>query len=89
MNKHVAGVVAGVAVVLSLVANAVMAEEAGAGKPRKEFKRPVTVFILARQSNMEGLGGKRSLASTSITGTAITREVPGCTPWLAIVWPRQ
>ena len=61
MKKQVARVVAGMVVVLSLVANAVMAEEAGAGKPQKKFKGPVKVFILAGQSNMEGLGGKWSL----------------------------
>ncbi|MCY2950506.1 MAG: hypothetical protein NTU53_00825 [Planctomycetota bacterium] len=61
MKKHVAGVVAGVMIALSLVASAVMAEEAGTGKPQKKFKGPVKVFILAGQSNMEGLGGKWSL----------------------------
>ena len=61
MKKQIAGVDAGVAVVLSLMANVVMAEEAGAGQPQKKFKGPVKVFILAGQSNMEGLGGKWSL----------------------------
>jgi len=57
MKKQVVGVVAGVAVVLSLVANAVMAEEADAGKPQQKFNGPVKVFILAGQSNMEGHAG--------------------------------
>jgi len=49
-------------VVVGLAAGLQAAEEqAGAGKPRKEFKGPVKVFILAGQSNMEGLGGKWSL----------------------------
>jgi alpha-galactosidase len=46
---------------MSWVANAVMAQQAGAGKPRQEFKGPVKVFILAGQSNMEGLGGVQTL----------------------------
>jgi len=39
---------------MSLVANAVMAQQAGAGKPRQAFKGPVKGFILAGQSNMQG-----------------------------------
>ena len=38
-----------------------MAEQPGAGKTQKQFKGPVKVFILAGQSNMEGLGGIRTL----------------------------
>jgi hypothetical protein len=48
-------------VALSLVANAVMAQQAGAGKPRHEPKGPVKVFILAGQSNMEGHAGVQTL----------------------------
>jgi len=61
MNTKTAKAIVGTVVVISLVANVVMAEEAGAGKPQKKFKGPVKVFILAGQSNMEGLGGKWSL----------------------------
>ncbi|MEI7901612.1 MAG: sialate O-acetylesterase [bacterium] len=51
MTKRIAGVIVGTAAVLSLVA----AEQAGAGKNRKQGgKSPVKVFILAGQSNMEG-----------------------------------
>jgi alpha-galactosidase len=46
---------------MSLVANAVMAQQSGAGKPRQEFKGPVKVFILAGQSNMEGHAGVQTL----------------------------
>ena len=65
MKKQVAVLVAGVGIVLSLMANAVPAAEAQAGQPRKQFKGPVKVFILAGQSNMEGLGGKWSLDALS------------------------
>jgi hypothetical protein len=53
--------VVGAVVAMSLVANAVMAQQAGAGKPRQEFKGPVKVFILAGQSNMEGHAGVQTL----------------------------
>ncbi len=46
---------------LSLVTNAVTAQQAGASNPRQEFKGPVKVFILAGQSNMEGHGGVKTL----------------------------
>jgi len=51
----------GAVVAMSLVANAVLAQQAEAGKPRQEFKGPVRVFILAGQSNMEGHAGVQTL----------------------------
>ena len=51
----------GAVVAMSLVAGAVLAQQAGAGKPRQEFKGPVKVFILAGQSNMEGHAGVQTL----------------------------
>jgi hypothetical protein len=48
-------------VAMSLAANAVMAQQAGAGKPQQEFKGPVKVFLLAGQSNMEGHAGVKTL----------------------------
>ena len=57
MNTKTARAIAGAVVAMSLVANAVMAQQAGAGKPRQELKGPVKVFILAGQSNMEGHAG--------------------------------
>lgn len=48
-------------VAMSLMANAVMAQQAGADKPRQELEGPVKVFILAGQSNMEGHGGVKTL----------------------------
>ena len=39
---------------MSLVVNAVSAQQAEAGKPRQKFKGPPKVFILAGQSNMQG-----------------------------------
>jgi len=46
---------------MSLVASAVMAQQAEADKPQQKFKGPVKVYILAGQSNMEGLGGVKTL----------------------------
>ena len=46
---------------MSLVANAAMAQQPGAGKPQDKFKGPVKVFILAGQSNMEGHAGVKTL----------------------------
>jgi alpha-galactosidase len=46
---------------MSLVVNAVMAQQAGAVKPQEKFKGPVKVFILAGQSNMEGHAGVQTL----------------------------
>jgi len=46
---------------MSLVASAVMAQQAETGKPRQVFKGPVKVFILAGQSNMEGHAGVKTL----------------------------
>lgn len=46
---------------MSLMASAVMAQQAGAGKPLEKFKGPLKVFILAGQSNMEGHGGVQTL----------------------------
>ena len=43
-------------VAMSLAASAVMAQQAGTGKPQEKFKGPIKVFILAGQSNMEGQG---------------------------------
>ena len=48
-------------VAMSLVANAVMIQQAGAVKPQQEFKGLVKVFILAGQSNMEGHGSVQTL----------------------------
>ena len=41
---------------MSLMANPVMAQQAGADKSPAKFKGPLKVFILAGQSNMEGQG---------------------------------
>jgi hypothetical protein len=48
MNKHLAGVVSGATIVVSLFVSPVLAAET--------LKSPVKVFILAGQSNMEGQG---------------------------------
>jgi hypothetical protein len=56
-TKSTIAIVAAV-VGLSFVTNAVMAQQAEAGKPRPEFQGPVKVFILAGQSNMS-LSGQR------------------------------
>ena len=56
MNTKTAKAIVGAVVVMSLVANAVMAQQAGTGKPQEKFKGPIKVFILAGQSNMEGQG---------------------------------
>jgi len=61
MNTKTSSAIVGAVVAISLVANAVMAQQTEAGKPRQEFKGPVKVFILAGQSNMEGLGGVQTL----------------------------
>ena len=63
MNKKTAGAIVGAVVVMFLIlmANAVMAQPADAGKPRQKFKGPVKVFILAGQSNMEGMGSNNIL----------------------------
>ena len=61
MNTKTTSAIVGVLVAMSLAVNAMMAQQAGAGKPQQEFKGPVKVFILAGQSNMEGHGsGKLS-----------------------------
>ena len=54
MKNNMAGAVLGVAAVLSLVVNGVMAQQADAGKAQKQFKGPLKVFILAGDSNCEG-----------------------------------
>ena len=41
---------------VSVIANAVMAQQVETGKPQPKLKGPVKVFILAGQSNMEGQG---------------------------------
>ncbi len=46
----------GSVIAMSLVANAVIAQQAGGGLPQEKFKGPIKVFILAGQSNMEGQG---------------------------------
>ena len=51
----------GAVVAMSLAANAVLAQQVGAGEPRQEFTGPVKVFILAGQSNMEGHAGVQTL----------------------------
>jgi len=53
--------IVGAVVGMSLVTNAVMTQQAEAGKPQDQFKGPVKVFILAGQSNMEGHGGVKTL----------------------------
>jgi hypothetical protein len=54
MSAKTTRAVVGAVVALAVMANAVMAEQAGAGTPRQEFKGPVKVFILSGQSNMQG-----------------------------------
>jgi hypothetical protein len=61
MKTKKTSAIAGAVVAMSLVVNAAMAQQAGAGKPRQEFKGPVKVFILAGQSNMEGHAGVKTL----------------------------
>jgi len=56
MNKKTTRAIVGAVVAMSLMTNAVMARQAGTGKPQERFKGPVKVFILAGQSNMEGQG---------------------------------
>jgi hypothetical protein len=46
---------------VSLIANAVMAQQVETGKPQTKLTGPVKVFILAGQSNMEGYGGVKTL----------------------------
>ena len=48
--------VVGAVVAMSLMANAAMPQQPGAGKPQEKLKGPIKVFILAGQSNMEGQG---------------------------------
>ena len=61
MNTKTTSAIVGAAVAMSLAASAVMAQQAGAGKPQEQFKGPIKVFILAGQSNMEGHGGVKTL----------------------------
>ena len=61
MKTKATRAIVGAVVATSLMANAVMAEQAGAGEMRQKFKGPVKVFILAGQSNMEGHGGVKTL----------------------------
>ena len=61
MSAKTTRAVVGAVVALAVMANAVMAEQAGAGTPRQEFKGPIKVFILAGQSNMEGHAGVMTL----------------------------
>jgi hypothetical protein len=53
--------IVGAVLAMSLMANAVMAQEAGADKSPAKFKGPLKVFILAGQSNMEGYAGAQTL----------------------------
>jgi alpha-galactosidase len=48
-------------VAIALLANTVMAQQAGAAKPLRDINGPVKVFILAGQSNMEGHAGVQTL----------------------------
>ena len=43
------------------MANAVLAQQTGTDKTAEKFKRPLKVFILAGQSNMEGYAGVQTL----------------------------
>jgi hypothetical protein len=61
MNMKTTSAMVGAVVAMLLVANVVLAQQAGAGEPRQEFKGPVKVFILAGQSNMEGHAGVQTL----------------------------
>jgi alpha-galactosidase len=61
MKTTTTNAIVGAVIAMSLGANAVMAQQAGAGKPQQKFKGPVKVFILAGQSNMEGHGGVKTL----------------------------
>ena len=55
MKKHMAMIVVGVAAISSSMTKSATAEA------QNKFKSPVQVFILAGQSNMEGLGGIQTL----------------------------
>ena len=46
---------------MALMANAVLAQQTGTDKTAEKFKRPLKVFVLAGQSNMEGHGGVKTL----------------------------
>ena len=61
MKERMVRVVVSATLALAVLTHAVLAQDAGAGKPQKKFKGPVKVFILAGQSNMEGLGGVHTL----------------------------
>ncbi len=61
MNTKTTAAIVGALVGMSLVTNAVVAQQAETGKPPQEFTGPVKVFILAGQSNMEGHGGVKTL----------------------------
>ena len=61
MKPKTTRAIVGAVVAMSLMANAAMAQQAGAGKPQEKFKGPVKVFILAGQSNMEGHAGVQTL----------------------------
>jgi hypothetical protein len=60
MNKMWVALILGVVIGLAVDGPAAGGQP-DAGKPQKPFKGPVKVFILAGQSNMEGLGGIRTL----------------------------
>jgi hypothetical protein len=61
MNTKTTSAIVGAVVAISLMANAVMAQQAEASKPRQAFKGRVKVFILAGQSNMDGHAGVKTL----------------------------
>ena len=61
MNTKTSRAIISAVAALSLMMNAAMAQQAGAGKRPQEFKGPVKVFILAGQSNMEGHAGVKTL----------------------------
>ena len=61
MSTKTTNTIIGALVAMSLAASAVMAQQAGAGKPQERFKETVKVFILAGQSNMEGHAGVQTL----------------------------
>jgi hypothetical protein len=61
MKERMVRLVLSAALALAALANTVSAQDSRAGKPQRRFKGPVKVFILAGQSNMEGLGGVNTL----------------------------
>ena len=61
MNMKTTSAIVGAVVAMSLVANAVMAQQAVAGKPRQEFKGPVKVSFSPGSRTWKGMAAlKRS-----------------------------